>query len=131
MLAVAQGIPVGRLQRWVVAADDKKRARLNTIRHLLSVIPYEDIITPRGQVDLFDFLLRRAARLVPAAVVALYLWHAPVLVVVAPVLGGYPGLGAGFVLATTAATASVLLVERPFRRARLRERTAALESAPP
>ena len=32
---------------WVVAADDKKRARLNTIRHLLSVIPYEDIITPK------------------------------------------------------------------------------------
>jgi hypothetical protein len=47
MLAVVQGIPVGRLQRWVVAADDKKRARLNTIRHLLSVIPYEDIITPK------------------------------------------------------------------------------------
>jgi polyphosphate kinase 2 len=32
---------------WVVAADDKKRARLNTIRHLLSVIPYEDIVEPR------------------------------------------------------------------------------------
>ena len=32
---------------WVVAADDKKRARLNTIRHLLSVLPYEDIVSPR------------------------------------------------------------------------------------
>jgi len=27
---------------WVVEADDKKRARLNVIRHLLSIIPYED-----------------------------------------------------------------------------------------
>ncbi len=32
---------------WVVAADDKKRARLNTIRHLLSMIPYEDIVEPK------------------------------------------------------------------------------------
>ncbi len=28
---------------WVVEADDKRRARLNTISHLLSQIPYEDI----------------------------------------------------------------------------------------
>jgi polyphosphate kinase 2 len=28
---------------WVVEADDKKRARLNLIRHLLSLIPYEDL----------------------------------------------------------------------------------------
>lgn len=28
---------------WVVRADDKKRARLNCIHHLLSQIPYEDI----------------------------------------------------------------------------------------
>jgi polyphosphate kinase 2 len=28
---------------WVVNADDKKRARLNTISHLLSMIPYEDL----------------------------------------------------------------------------------------
>ena len=27
---------------WVVQADDKKRARLNTISHLLSLVPYED-----------------------------------------------------------------------------------------
>lgn len=27
---------------YVVNADDKKRARLNMIHHLLSVIPYED-----------------------------------------------------------------------------------------
>jgi len=28
---------------YVVNADDKKRARLNVIRHLLSLIPYEDL----------------------------------------------------------------------------------------
>lgn len=28
---------------WVVHADDKKRARLNCIHHLLSMIPYEDL----------------------------------------------------------------------------------------
>jgi polyphosphate kinase 2 len=32
---------------WVVNADDKRRARLNCIQHLLSMIPYEDV-TPRG-----------------------------------------------------------------------------------
>jgi polyphosphate kinase len=32
---------------WVVAADDKKRARLNTIRHLLRIIPYEDLVEPQ------------------------------------------------------------------------------------
>lgn len=33
--------------RWnVVSADDKKRARLNCIHHLLSVIPYKNL-TPR------------------------------------------------------------------------------------
>ena len=31
---------------YVVDADDKKRARLNCISHLLSVIPYEDVIPP-------------------------------------------------------------------------------------
>jgi polyphosphate kinase 2 len=31
---------------FVVEADDKKRARLNTIRHLLSMIPYEDRTPP-------------------------------------------------------------------------------------
>ena len=30
----------------VVNADDKRRARLNTIRHLLSLIPYEDVPQP-------------------------------------------------------------------------------------
>ena len=29
---------------WVVNADDKKRARLNMIHHLLSLIPYEDVL---------------------------------------------------------------------------------------
>ncbi len=28
---------------WVVNSDDKRRARLNTIHHLLSMIPYEDL----------------------------------------------------------------------------------------
>ena len=41
---------------WVVEADDKERARLNCISHLLSLIPYEDttpdqIILPPRQVD--------------------------------------------------------------------------------
>jgi len=31
---------------WVVNADDKKRARLNTIHHLLSIIPYKDLTPP-------------------------------------------------------------------------------------
>ena len=35
---------------YVVNADDKRRARLNTITHLLSLIPYEDL-TP-GQIEL-------------------------------------------------------------------------------
>jgi polyphosphate kinase len=32
---------------WVVNADDKKRARLNCIAHLLSMIPYEDLTPQR------------------------------------------------------------------------------------
>jgi polyphosphate kinase len=41
---------------WVVEADDKERARLNCINHLLSVIPYDDttpdqIVLPPRQVD--------------------------------------------------------------------------------
>jgi polyphosphate kinase len=41
---------------WVVEADDKKRARLNCIGHLLSMIPYEDttpeqVVLPPRQVD--------------------------------------------------------------------------------
>jgi hypothetical protein len=35
---------------WVVNADDKKRARLNCISHLLSLISYEDL-TPE-QIEL-------------------------------------------------------------------------------
>ncbi len=31
---------------WVVPADDKRRARLNCIRHLLSQIPYDDVTRP-------------------------------------------------------------------------------------
>lgn len=42
---------------WVVESDDKKRARLNCISHLLSRIPHEDIepqpikLPPRGPID--------------------------------------------------------------------------------
>jgi polyphosphate kinase 2 (PPK2 family) len=32
---------------WVVNANNKKRARLNTISHLLSLIPYEDLTPER------------------------------------------------------------------------------------
>lgn len=36
-----------KLSPWhVVNADDKRKARLNTIRHLLSVIPYKDLTPP-------------------------------------------------------------------------------------
>jgi polyphosphate kinase len=31
---------------WVVNSDDKKRARLNTISHLLSMIPYHEVEQP-------------------------------------------------------------------------------------
>ncbi|MDQ1267004.1 MAG: polyphosphate kinase [Bacteroidota bacterium] len=31
---------------WVVEADDKKRARLNCITHILKIIPYEDVTPP-------------------------------------------------------------------------------------
>lgn len=34
---------------WVVNSDDKKRARLNVIHHLLSMVPYEDL-TPEPMV---------------------------------------------------------------------------------
>ena len=37
---------------WIVEADDKKRARLNCIRHLLSQIPYDDV--PRSPIVLPD-----------------------------------------------------------------------------
>ena len=31
---------------WVVEADDKKRARLNCIQHLLNQVPYSEILVP-------------------------------------------------------------------------------------
>ena len=31
---------------YVVPSDDKKRARLNCISHILGMIPYEDILPP-------------------------------------------------------------------------------------
>jgi polyphosphate kinase 2 (PPK2 family) len=41
---------------WVVRSDNKKRARLNVIHHLLSMVPYEDltpepIVLPARQTD--------------------------------------------------------------------------------
>ena len=45
---------------WVVEADDKKRARLNCINHLLSQIPYEEVehpaITLPGRVHNPDYI---------------------------------------------------------------------------
>jgi hypothetical protein len=35
---------------WIVEADDKKRARLNCIHHLLSQLPYEEV--PREPIAL-------------------------------------------------------------------------------
>ncbi|MEQ8716327.1 MAG: polyphosphate kinase 2 [Acidimicrobiales bacterium] len=35
---------------WVVNADDKRRARLNCISHLLSQIPYEDVTRPEVEL---------------------------------------------------------------------------------
>jgi polyphosphate kinase 2 len=32
---------------YVVEADDKRRARLNCIAHLLSIVPYEDVFEPK------------------------------------------------------------------------------------
>ena len=32
---------------WVVEADDKRRARLNMIAHLLSTVPYADVEAPK------------------------------------------------------------------------------------
>ena len=34
---------------YVVNADDKRRARLNTIHHLLSLIPYGDVLAAADQ----------------------------------------------------------------------------------
>jgi hypothetical protein len=41
---------------WVVDANDKRRARLNCIQHLLSTVPYHDVTSqklklPRRQPD--------------------------------------------------------------------------------
>ncbi len=34
----------------MVEADDKKRARLNCISHILQSVPYEDILPPRTKL---------------------------------------------------------------------------------
>jgi hypothetical protein len=39
---------------YVVRSDDKRRARLNVIRHLLSRIPYKDVIRKRERPKLPD-----------------------------------------------------------------------------
>jgi polyphosphate kinase 2 (PPK2 family) len=41
--AMFQHTDIKQAPWYVVNADDKKRARLNLIRHLLSMIPYEDL----------------------------------------------------------------------------------------
>jgi hypothetical protein len=43
---------IGEARWWVVPADDKKRARLNCIAHLLSLVPYQEV--PRETVTLPD-----------------------------------------------------------------------------
>jgi polyphosphate kinase 2 len=35
---------------WIVAADDKKRARLNCIAHLLSLMPYQEVVKPHVEL---------------------------------------------------------------------------------
>ena len=35
---------------YILMSDDKRRARLNCIRHLLSCVPYDDV--PHGKVDI-------------------------------------------------------------------------------
>jgi hypothetical protein len=35
---------------WIVKADDKKRARLNCIHHLLGLIPYQEV--PHADIEL-------------------------------------------------------------------------------
>ncbi len=37
---------------FVVRSDDKKRARLNVIRHLLSRVPYQDLTRKAGRTKL-------------------------------------------------------------------------------
>ncbi len=37
---------------YVVRSDDKKRARLNLITHLLSLVPYKDVIKKRDHPEL-------------------------------------------------------------------------------
>jgi hypothetical protein len=41
--AMLIGTDIPRAPWYVVDADDKRRARLNCIHHLLSLIPYEDL----------------------------------------------------------------------------------------
>src|SRR4029077_12620128 len=43
---------IGEARWWVIDANDKKRARLNCIHHLLSQIPYQEV--PRAPVTLPD-----------------------------------------------------------------------------
>jgi polyphosphate kinase len=58
---------------WVVDADDKRRARLNTISHLLSSVPYDNVapvaltLPPRQSDDGYVRPPRETQRFVPAA----------------------------------------------------------------
>jgi polyphosphate kinase 2 (PPK2 family) len=58
---------------WVVESNDKRRARLNTISHLLSSIPYEYVpappmtLPPRQSDDGYVRPPRESQRYVPAA----------------------------------------------------------------
>jgi polyphosphate kinase len=62
----------GRSPWWVVEADDKRRARLNTITHLLSSVPYEYeapaplVLPPRQSDDGYVRPPRDSQRYVPA-----------------------------------------------------------------
>jgi polyphosphate kinase 2 len=47
---------------YVVRSDDKRRARLNVIRHFLSLVPYEDVIRKRKRPKLPDRQKRNGYR---------------------------------------------------------------------
>jgi polyphosphate kinase len=42
--AMLERTDIAEARWWIVEADDKKRARLNCIQHLLSSIPYQEVV---------------------------------------------------------------------------------------
>jgi hypothetical protein len=42
--AMLERTDIREARSWIVEADDKKRARLNCIQHLLSSIPYQEVL---------------------------------------------------------------------------------------